>query len=969
MRRRAGVVGLGMVLWLVPSIAFGQRLQPPVPVKLPPKLPPVTAPPMVVPSRPILNAQPPANSPPWTFDTTLTMNGWQRGGSLAGDSVIRCPQTSPRMSDTLAATKSARELGGNYWSVPLPPDAHGCWLQTIPGTGEATTNEFLVAGRYLHLRVAGTPTTRVELHGAVGTGWLKLKEAMGDASGQMKNVVWDLEEVLGQPPPLLGKKIKLVLKDGSAQADLQVDSIRFSDAAVAGDPPPPVWGLADLHTHPFNQMAFGGKLFHGSIHPSLDRNGRWDDSWRGRGENPEARAMPQCSVIHGHAANGGTLIPFLEKGHHNEAFPSYQGWPHYSSTLHQQMYVDWLKRAWAGGVRVIHVDITNNHILGQVMANIPWLVERIQTNPNDDEWNIVNQVAAAKQFAQTPEVRGWAEIALTAEDARRIVSQGKLALVLGIEVEDFGSFTKNLVGKTPVQARQMIREYLTRLHQLGVRHVYPVHLTNNAFGGTAAYNLLFLVASWMDRGKPIDFRNGFTDGVRFRLDQIMPRPDNDFAALAKVIPDLARLRDGLRSYLLLPETAPLGHANALGLTANGRILIDELMRMGFTIDVDHMSELAVNETLGLVERFGYPVVSGHSGHLRDLAFGTWLFDGPMPVANTTKSFDPTKPDLFGTANPAFLAGERGRSGAQMERIRALKGVVGVGTGPAIAAISFVDLADESARVAQNCDGSTKSMAQLYLYTVAKMHGRGVALGTDMNGLADMVNPRFGTRACHAATADPEGRGRSLRGQVAAQQNGVRYASPRKHNFGRNWPGGPGESLDDWEAITWGAIERFEAGIVTDGPPERLNYGQQIARMAHAFHKAKTDPSFVRADDLGPGSRYDARIARQVFLDVQAGRQTTGDANAVRVRATWDAYHKTEGNNPPLVKSTSGDTDFDFNVDGLAHYGLIPDMLQDLRNIGLTPKDLAPLFRSAEDYIQMWENQQRLAPVIRAFPEP
>jgi len=49
--------------------------------------------------------------------------------------------------------------------------------------------------------------------------------------------------------------------------------------------------------------------------------------------------------------------------------------------------------------------------------------------------------------------------------------------------------------------------------------------------------------------------------------------------------------------------------------------------------------------------------------------------------------------------------------------------------------------------------------------------------------------------------------------------------------------------------------------------------------------------------------------------------------------------------------------FDFNQDGLAHYGLVPDMLQDLRNLG--DNDLEALFRSAEGYLQMWEKVDRL----------
>ena len=27
-------------------------------------------------------------------------------------------------------------------------------------------------------------------------------------------------------------------------------------------------------------------------------------------------------------------------------------------------------------------------------------------------------------------------------------------------------------------------------------------------------------------------------------------------------------------------------------------------------------------------------------------------------------------------------------------------------------------------------------------------------------------------------------------------------------------------------------------------------------------------------------------------------------------------------------------DFDYNLDGLSHYGMLPDMLQDLKNVGL-----------------------------------
>lgn len=63
----------------------------------------------------------------------------------------------------------------------------------------------------------------------------------------------------------------------------------------------------------------------------------------------------------------------------------------------------------------------------------------------------------------------------------------------------------------------------------------------------------------------------------------------------------------------------------------------------------------------------------------------------------------------------------------------------------------------------------------------------------------------------------------------------------------------------------------------------------------------------------------------------------------------------DGPNEPLRRCTAGPRhDYDFNLDGLAHYGLLPDFLQDLKNLGLTAEDLAPLFHSAEEYVNLWE---------------
>jgi hypothetical protein len=74
----------------------------------------------------------------------------------------------------------------------------------------------------------------------------------------------------------------------------------------------------------------------------------------------------------------------------------------------------------------------------------------------------------------------------------------------------------------------------------------------------------------------------------------------------------------------------------------------------------------------------------------------------------------------------------------------------------------------------------------------------------------------------------------------------------------------------------------------------------------------------------------------------------------KIKLNWIKWQQMNGDNRPLTRSFAGERrDFDINIDGMAHYGMLPDFLQDLRNIGLTVEDLAPLFRSAYDYIQMW----------------
>ncbi|MDV3221702.1 membrane dipeptidase [Intrasporangium sp.] len=70
----------------------------------------------------------------------------------------------------------------------------------------------------------------------------------------------------------------------------------------------------------------------------------------------------------------------------------------------------------------------------------------------------------------------------------------------------------------------------------------------------------------------------------------------------------------------------------------------------------------------------------------------------------------------------------------------------------------------------------------------------------------------------------------------------------------------------------------------------------------------------------------------------------------------------------LDRQVIGENVFDYNVDGLSNNGMLPDFIEDLKRIGLTDADLAPLFGSAEQVVRMWElAEDTTAPTVTCSP--
>jgi microsomal dipeptidase-like Zn-dependent dipeptidase len=723
------------------------------------------------------------------------------------------------------------------------------------------------------------------------------------------------------------------------------------------DPGAPLWGFADLHAHLMAHMAFGGNAF-------------WGRPYDPEHPGPEgmATALASCKPLHGGLININAEIGHIAGG----GWPDFVIWPRFTSIIHQQAYIDWVYRAYQGGLRLVTCLAVNNELLANKSDS---------DQPKDDKSAIQIQVSGMKEMVKFVDSqsggpgKGWMQIAYSPEQARQIISENKLAVILGVEVDSLGNWRRlsdleKMCHGDLEQARQLIGLELDWLYGLGVRQITPIHLTNNAFGGTAIYLRFLETVNIFVTGERWEVEDAWQSGVRYRLDQdgadLMDGVERTVAGSG---PGLQRRQrqtlvdqiPGIRRLFGAAETPRIGggHANIRGLNKYGVVLLEEMMKRGLIIDVDHMSEKATDTALTLAEEHQYPVITSHSW-FRDL-----LFSGET-------EFDTIKHEHYGTSDVHKVAHEAGKRGDQIERIGKLGGVIAPILNQGDIAGLKRCLPELAGKIPEPCASSSTSWAQAYLYAVAKMGGRGVAMGSDINGAADLPGPRFGTSAAYGAQNDQR-RVEERRGEIERQSNGVAYRQPirdhRWHRFDNSGPGG----YDEEECDIWQAVTQYKAGFnpavqehnPLDMPEPALKEAFEVLRGGHyqgwvdnlTIGLWKADESDVVENDELKKWQDETRAA---YLFRKGGNLEDFDLDSkerklvARISGVWEQWEKMAGENVPLDRSFAGEQrDFDINLDGTAHYGMLPDMLQDIRNSGLTPEDFAPLFRSAYDYVEMW----------------
>src|SRR5262245_22361736 len=606
-------------------------------------------------------------------------------------------------------------------------------------------------------------------------------------------------------------------------------------------------GYADMHVHMFANLAHGGGVLageaydaSGGVNAALAQDFGTDlDLVKNNGAPLPTPLCPpylagRCGrvLFHGdHTIFDDTVGIGTQDGTNAPlGAPSFNGWPRWSSTTHQQVYYRWLERAWRGGLRLISMLAVTNEALCKSSKHLrdaqcdqsmlpPSAIgmldvfdERFGLKPEFRSLQttlppIERQLQAAYEFEDYLDAQsggpgqGWFRIVRTPEDARRAIAAGKLAVVLGIEVDNpFGCKFNGPC--TTANVATAVDKY----YEKGVRHIFPIHNFDNGFGSPAAWQDAINVGNAVSEGRWWDAENCLAQGYGFWLDVVSQAFIDLLGFGGQHLPTLPPYPNGIVN--------PVASCNVKGLSPLGEFLIEKLMDKGMIIDIDHMSNRSVDKTLTHAEARHYPVVASH----------VQFFDLYV--------------QKFGDNAGRH---ERMRTLAQLQRIKNVGGMV--------AAMLKDDVQDTDRKgknvtvrtyggITDDCRHSSKPWAQAYKYAVNTMNSP-VAFGSDFNGVAGHVGPRFGSDAC--------------------------------------------------------------GGDLT----ERLTQRRTGNKVTYPFEI----PGFGRFD-----------------------RQVTGQKV------------------------------FDFNGDGLAHVGLLPDLIADLRKIGLADADLDPLFRSAEGFIQVWERSQGKTPL-------
>jgi microsomal dipeptidase-like Zn-dependent dipeptidase len=475
-----------------------------------------------------------------------------------------------------------------------------------------TLNDDYLPGAQWQIEVSAHDETRFQLR-HLETGQYLTKDGVAESVDEAAVITLYPAEECAEHPEL------------TLDAEGEVEPRQFEDGSV--------YGFVETHSHIMSNFGFGGGgIFHGApFHPLGVEH-----------------ALPSCKIFHG-AEGRADLFGFgfdqgdeldpndmltgvvtgktPEFNHFTEGYPEFTDWPSaHDSSTHQTQYYQWMKRAYLGGLRLMVQHATTNQMICELLAGSDTQPVRYSCNDMVAVDRILEETRNFERYIDAQEGgpgEGWFRIVDSPSEAREVINEGKMAVLLGIEVSNlFDCFLTPPEGGARCTEQDVI-DALDKYHAMGVRAIFPVHKYDNGFSAGDGHRGIIELGNFIQTGHwsnftddcpdvPTQFDRGdvtFAD-LNEPRDEYFAAPPNDMSGFAD---------DPVGT--LLPFAGELSGATLegdycqkAGMTQLGEFLMEELMKRGMIIEIDHLPRRSYLRAFELLQDNDYPAVGSHGNN-------------------------------------------------------------------------------------------------------------------------------------------------------------------------------------------------------------------------------------------------------------------------------------------------------------------------------------------------------------------
>lgn len=356
----------------------------------------------------------------------------------------------------------------------------------------------------------------------------------------------------------------------------------------------PVRGFMDPHAHITSYEFMGGKMLHG------DPFHKWGIS----------KALSDSSTSHGYRGMLDIIGNFQAYNDVNfrydtTGYPDFNYWPNHKTHSHTGYYYRWIERAHKGGLKLMVTHLVENEVLCNIQRTVnpsSWFGSN-SCNTMDSIRLQISRLREMEAYIDAQEGgpgKGFFRLVTSPLQARKVISEGKLAVIMGIEASELFN-----CGLKDICSEETVERDLQEVYREGVRVLFPLHRFDNKFGGTRIEDGVINIGNWLSTGHFFESTacDEETRGARFT---------NGFPIIGQ-IPVFKQILDLID---LNPEyDESIRHCNQRGLTELGSYLINRMIDMGMIIEIDHMSTKTASDAISIIESRNYSGMVSSHGHM------------------------------------------------------------------------------------------------------------------------------------------------------------------------------------------------------------------------------------------------------------------------------------------------------------------------------------------------------------------